>query len=94
MSGRLALDMSPEWKALYFPPADRIDVAKHIPDGFILGVRALNRRSWRVWLMTDHPVPHKRVVVWKMDHVANVTGKEAALFSLRKMQAHPDPDAA
>ena len=84
MSGRLALDMSPEWRALYFPPADRLEVTPLIPDGHILGVRALARRTWRVWLMTDDIKPQDRRIVWKFDRIHNTRGVEACLFALRK----------
>ena len=84
MSGRLALDMSPEWRAQYFPPAHRLEVAPLIPDGHILGVRALARRSWRVWLMTDDAKPQDRRIVWKYDRITNTTGREACLWALRK----------
>ena len=77
MSGRLALDISPEWKALYFPPKSREEVTPLIPDGHILGVRALARRKWRVWLMTDDLRPQDRRVVWQHDHIMAPDGAEA-----------------
>ena len=83
MSGRLALDISPEWKALYCPPKDRAEVEALIPDGHILGVRALARRKWRVWLMTDDIRTQDRRVVWHFDHIASPF-REACLFALRK----------
>ena len=84
MSGRLALSISPEWRALYFPTADREAVLPLIPDGHILGVRALARRKWRVWLMTDTLPEHQRRIVWQVDHIANVHGREAVEFAFRK----------
>jgi hypothetical protein len=83
MSGRLALDASPEWRALYFPPKDRDEVTPLIPDGHILGVRALARRKWRVWLMTDDVRTQDRRVIWKVDHIVG-GGLESCLFALRK----------
>ena len=82
MSGRLALDISPEWKALYCPPGDRSEVEALVPDGHILGVRALARRKWRVWLMTDDLRTQDRRVVWKFDHIAG-TFLESCLFAFR-----------
>ena len=90
MSGQLALDVSSEWRALYFPPADRPEVIALIPDGHILGVRALARRKWRVWLMTDNPRTQDRRVIWKYDHVIASRGADAALWALRK---HPTIEA-
>ena len=84
MSGRLALSLSPEWRSLYFPVPDRIEVERFIPDGHILGVSALSRRAWKVWLMTDDIRPQDRRVVWKFDRITNTGGKEACLFALRK----------
>jgi len=82
MSGRLALDISPEWKALYCPPKDRAEVEALIPDGHILGVRALARRKWRVWLMTDDIREQDRRVVWKFDHITSPF-LEACQFAFR-----------
>jgi hypothetical protein len=84
MSGRLALSISPEWRALYFPPADREAILPLIPDGHILGVRALARRKWRVWLMTDTLPEHQRKVIWQVDRITNVNGLEACQFAFRK----------
>jgi hypothetical protein len=75
--------ISPEWRALYFPPADRLEVERAVPDGYILGISARTRRQWKVWLMTDDPIPHKRVIVWKYDHITG-TAKDSALWALRK----------
>jgi hypothetical protein len=73
--------ISPEWRALYFPPADRLEVERAVPDGYILGISAKNRRSWKGWLMTDDPIPHRRKVVWKFDHITG-GAKESALWAL------------
>ena len=69
---------------MFFPAKDYPEVEAMIPDGHILGVRALGRRKWKVWLMTDVLPTHRRVIVWHYDHVMHDRGADAALWALRK----------
>lgn len=80
---RLALSISPEWRPLFGGDEAEADVASRVPADHILGVRALARRKWRVWLMTDVLPTHKRTILWSID-ITNTSGAEAALFALRK----------